>query len=387
MQKNCEWFFRLLAEGDPTVNEDTLWRFSEEMGLNLRGGEYFCIALQYLVPMWESTKHVLRLHQELKRASAKSRRVLYTFVGKNLSVVAIVRGKGGERERFCTALYRRLSSKGARPLQMGVGRSFSQLIRLSSTAAEAYEALGNRHRAEIRYIDDIYATRSLTAGKTEPQMTRVLECFRRGNLDDMMEVLSQLCEFVRSETPVREGRPYPTSIRRTVLELLLRILYICSEMGLDTEEYLEGHDPYAYIFQLPNTPSILNWFESVARRLYDALSDTHGKRQCAMISEAMHLVAEHLSDADLCLTFVSDSLGITPSYFSTLFIQEMGIGFTEYVTRLRLDQAKTLLKDRTVKIGHIASRCGFRSPSYFIAVFRKDVGMSPGEYRRSQQIS
>lgn len=384
MQRKNEWFFRLLAEGDPTMDEGMLQFFAEELGLSLQKGEYFCIVLQLFDVQAKSAKRILRLFQDLKRASSKSQRLLYTFVGKNLSVVAIVRGKGGERERFCTALYRRMTLNGKDPLKMGVGRSFGELLRLSDSLAEAYEAIGSVRRAEIRYIDDIYALRSFTAGKTEPKISRVLECFHQGALHDMIESLSQLCEFVRAETPVREGRPYPTSIRRTVLEVLLRILHICSDMGIDTEKHLEGRDPYAYIFQLPNTESILDWFETVVTRLYNAITETRGMSQNAMLVKAKKIVEDRLSDADLGLTFVSDSLGITASYFSSLFIQEMGVGFTEYVTRLRLERAKLLLADPSLKISDLAFRCGFRSASYFIAVFRKETGISPGEYRKKR---
>ena len=81
------------------------------------------------------------------------------------------------------------------------------------------------------------------------------------------------------------------------------------------------------------------------------------------------------------MSLVSDALEITPAYFSAFFIREVGIGFNEYITGLRVEQAKELLEQTNKKVSDIAVQCGFRSSSYFIVVFRKQTGMSPKEYQ------
>ena len=60
------------------------------------------------------------------------------------------------------------------------------------------------------------------------------------------------------------------------------------------------------------------------------------------------------------------------------------MGFQEYVTGLRIEKAKMLLDETNEKISRIAESCGFRSASYFIVVFRKQLGISPNEYRNKK---
>ena len=196
-----------------------------------------------------------------------------------------------------------------------------------------------------------------------------------------MRCMEQLAEHVRVESPVREGAPYPTSIRRTVAELLFRIMHISADAGVDVDALLDHQDPYSRIFQLWGTPAILDWFQNVTQTLSAGIAERSSKSENNMLVLAKRCIEEHLSDPELSLSLVSEALGITSAYFSALFIRESGVGFNEYVAGLRVEQAKQLLRETNLKINQIASRCGFRSASYFIVVFRKQTGLSPSEFR------
>ncbi len=78
---------------------------------------------------------------------------------------------------------------------------------------------------------------------------------------------------------------------------------------------------------------------------------------------------------------------VNPSYLSVLFKQEMGESFTEYLTLLRLREAKKLLRETSVNLTHIAYQCGFEDQSYFSKVFRKAEGCTPKQYRNGQRSS
>ena len=85
---------------------------------------------------------------------------------------------------------------------------------------------------------------------------------------------------------------------------------------------------------------------------------------------------------DLDCTGTCDALGINRTYASSIFHAAFGIPMKQYLTDLRLEAAETLLsgEDR-IKIEDVAQLCAFSSVSYFIKVFRKRHGISPGEYR------
>jgi len=78
---------------------------------------------------------------------------------------------------------------------------------------------------------------------------------------------------------------------------------------------------------------------------------------------------------------------VNKSYLSALFKQEMGRSFTEYLTLLRIREAKKLLKDTALNLTNIAYQCGFSDQSYFSKVFRKVEGLTPKEYRKQKRIN
>ncbi|MDN5276704.1 MAG: two-component system, response regulator YesN [Clostridiales bacterium] len=74
---------------------------------------------------------------------------------------------------------------------------------------------------------------------------------------------------------------------------------------------------------------------------------------------------------------------ISPYYLSHLFKEELNITFLEYLTMVRMEEAKKLLKDTSLSIVAIASQVGYEDASYFSKVFKKYVGISPAQYRKN----
>jgi YesN/AraC family two-component response regulator len=74
---------------------------------------------------------------------------------------------------------------------------------------------------------------------------------------------------------------------------------------------------------------------------------------------------------------------MAPTYFSRIFKQEIGCTFSEYVTHIRLQQAKHLLSTTTLSIAEIAHAVGYQGPNYLTEVFKAVEGTTPGSYRRT----
>lgn len=78
---------------------------------------------------------------------------------------------------------------------------------------------------------------------------------------------------------------------------------------------------------------------------------------------------------------VSMLYSIAPSYLCQIFQRELNTTFTKYLTKLRLSKAKTLLIDTNLPITDISNECGFEQYYYFARVFKKDIGITPTQYR------
>jgi two-component system, response regulator YesN len=83
----------------------------------------------------------------------------------------------------------------------------------------------------------------------------------------------------------------------------------------------------------------------------------------------------------LTLKEVADQVYLSPSYFSRLFKEEVGMTFVEYLSFVRVQKAKTMLRVSSLPIEIIANNTGFSNASYFATAFKKLVGKTPREYR------
>ena len=114
--------------------------------------------------------------------------------------------------------------------------------------------------------------------------------------------------------------------------------------------------------------------------IYENRPDIPGSRYLA--ETTAYLAENYARCEDLSLSAVCGVLGISPSYLSHLFTKGLGVTFTEYLARLRVDAAKILLRTTDLPVSEIAERVGYRDPNYFIRSFKKIVGMTPKSFRR-----
>ena len=105
-----------------------------------------------------------------------------------------------------------------------------------------------------------------------------------------------------------------------------------------------------------------------------------------LIKDACEYVLNNI-DQEITLARMADHLNISKNYFCSLFKQETGINFLEYVTKVKMEWAKLLLKEGTYKTYKVSEMLGYREASYFSRLFRKYTGFSPAEYKKQMQES
>lgn len=98
------------------------------------------------------------------------------------------------------------------------------------------------------------------------------------------------------------------------------------------------------------------------------------------VKAAEEYIAEHYTE-DLSLAEVAEKAGISSGYLSTLFSQQLGCKFVDYLNRVRIERACIYLEQNYFKTYEVAYRVGFKDEKYFSKVFKKLKGMSPKEYR------
>lgn len=94
------------------------------------------------------------------------------------------------------------------------------------------------------------------------------------------------------------------------------------------------------------------------------------------------MVESRLSE-ELTLQIVAKGVNYNYSYLSSLFKQETGRSFSEYLTERRMAMAQKLLKESRLKVHEVGMRCGYPNTKYFLSQFRKATGQTPSQYRDS----
>ena len=128
--------------------------------------------------------------------------------------------------------------------------------------------------------------------------------------------------------------------------------------------------------------------EQVRKAVYaliDKISvlDTKKKEENRSVQLTKQYVHENYQEITLSVSMIADELNISAAYLSTLFKKETGQTLIKYISWYRIEKAKELLKTTTMKVGDIAEKVGYVNASYFISLFRNNVGCSPAKYREN----
>lgn len=130
-----------------------------------------------------------------------------------------------------------------------------------------------------------------------------------------------------------------------------------------------------------DVPSVVSHFrQASASEKFETLESGGDKA----IEIALQYIQAHFAE-DLSLEKVASVVFLNPAYFSLLFKQKTGQGYKDYVTSLRLEQAKSLLSGSELKLMDIAERIGYNDVRHFTQMFRKKYDMTPTEFRNMQQ--
>jgi two-component system response regulator YesN len=100
-----------------------------------------------------------------------------------------------------------------------------------------------------------------------------------------------------------------------------------------------------------------------------------------LIVRAKTFIDDHFARPDLMLEDVATSVNLSPSHFSTIFGRETGESFKSYLTRIRIERAKELLRTTNLKCSEIAYQSGYNDPHYFSYAFKKSTGLPPQQFR------
>lgn len=165
------------------------------------------------------------------------------------------------------------------------------------------------------------------------------------------------------------------------------ILFLSISLLQDGEKivsdiFRDNPDGYRSIYKQTTVEQIVNWLGFFGRQLCQLFENRHKDYKNRIVTNVKKYIGEHVSER-LSLNEVAAVFAISPNYLSQLFGKYNDVGFSEYINICKINEAKRLLDEGTLKVYEVAEKLGFESSFYFSKVFKKVEGMSPTEYLNS----
>lgn len=169
-------------------------------------------------------------------------------------------------------------------------------------------------------------------------------------------------------------------IRLKILEFVLWAEHIAYEKGGMTYSFNSRQDYLPALMATDELDVLKKWFQE---KITDASRNSLGKRE-EKSNSIIEMSKEYIRNnfnKDISLDEVSRVANISPYYFSKIFKEGTGENFIEYLTGIRIEKAKELLSTTEYSMKEICSMCGYSDPNYFSRSFKKNVGVTPTEYK------
>ena len=231
---------------------------------------------------------------------------------------------------------------------------FTDMIDFKKYGFELAAVWGSAEEA-LRYLDQ------------QPQIDAVITDIKMGQMSGL-----DLCEEVRRRFPsvvlilltgYRNFEYAQQAIRQNVFDYLIKptsyadVDSLLIRLKAHLDEHRQAHTP-------AGSPSSSLRYTNIVQR--------------------MHELAQSHFNGSFSLENAAESLAMNAAYLSRLFKQQCGQNYSDYLISLRIERAKELLADPTVKVYEIGYEIGYKNTQHFYKVFKQATGMTPTEYRAAQ---
>lgn len=130
----------------------------------------------------------------------------------------------------------------------------------------------------------------------------------------------------------------------------------------------------------PAAPHLFRAYLALILEEYDRPTEAHP--HSPLVARCMDLLFAEMGSTDLSIAQIAQRLHCNANSLSARFSKETGQTAIEYLTQLRIEQAKQLLQETVLSMAEIAWASGFQDPNYFSRIFKKQTGDTPRTYRK-----
>lgn len=167
-----------------------------------------------------------------------------------------------------------------------------------------------------------------------------------------------------------------------LVDIYLAVIGFVTQLGFEPEQVIkEFKDARTLQPSAGSKKAAVQYAQAILSKAIALRTTCSQKKYRLVLDKARDYIENHYKDEDISLNVVASSVNISPNHFSTIFSQEMGITFVEYLTKVRMEAAKTLLLQTDLRTSEIGYQVGYKDPHYFSYLFKKTHGITPKAFR------
>lgn len=271
----------------------------------------------------------------------------------------------------------------------GIGQPVARLRELEESFREAERALAARFTMELNRIisvedirmaqnvdtlDDIEITSFGEIEKTRTMLEKFLNNGAEDEIDEFVDVyINELPEENLKSVLMRQY---------IIMDAYIVMMSFCEKIeGIEGEMQAQSEELKNSMKTIQTLEEIKNYIRMLLKKIIGVRDTISGRRYSDIIEIAKDQIRKTYMSDEISLNTIAAEVGMSPSYFSSIFNKEMGKTFVEYLTEIRMDRAKELLMCSSMKISEIGYEVGYKDPHYFSYIFKKTQNCTPKEFR------
>ncbi|MEK8212970.1 response regulator transcription factor [Paenibacillus sp. FSL L8-0463] len=265
---------------------------------------------------------------------------------------------------------------------IGVGDGVGSLSEVPASYKQARAAADQKWylgKNRILTMDNIESGENLRY-RFEPEWSeRVITALKSGDQNRLQGELSGI--FGLLEQNRGQGSRYAQNVS---LHLILQSSQVLIELNGMTAEWEQREmEAWKLVMRQETIQDLLRYTESYLRHVCDFVEAKRSGKSSEVIERVRRLIGERYAD-NLTIADIAAGVYLSPTYVRLLYKQETGETVFEYLTKVRIEKAKTLLRDPQNKFYEVCYAVGYTDPSHFSKLFKKMTGSTPSAYREQQ---
>ena len=165
------------------------------------------------------------------------------------------------------------------------------------------------------------------------------------------------------------------------LRFIFILINYLNEINEEIEDIFEANISFhEEITKFETFEEIEEWIKKISGQIFRYLNEKRSFIYSRAIVKSIKYIKNNYCNKELDLKTVSEYVELSPSYFSRLFSKETGENYTDYLTKVRISEAKRLFNETNMKVYEVCFKVGYDNVEHFSRTFKKITGISPNSY-------